>query len=102
MSETIVAKKTYFLVWGSLLMLLALTVAVAYIHLGWFNAAAALSIAGVKALIIILYFMHVKYSPKLVSLVIIAAFVWLGMLFLWSLSDYLTRVYLPPPTVWRP
>jgi len=100
MSEVIVPKKTYVLVWGSLLILLALTVGVAYVHLGWFNAAAAFGIAALKALIIILFFMHVRYSPKVVWLVVMAGFVWLGMLFLWALTDYLTRGYMPAPTVW--
>jgi cytochrome c oxidase subunit 4 len=100
MSEVIVPKKTYLLVWGSLLTLLALSVAVAYVHLGWFNFAAAFGIAAVKALIIILFFMHARYSPKVVWLVVMAGFVWLGMLFLWALTDYLTRAYMPPPTVW--
>jgi cytochrome c oxidase subunit IV len=100
MSETILSKRTYFFVWGSLLALLAVTIGVAYIHLGWFNPAAAVSIAVVKALIIILYFMHVRYSPKLVWVFVGAGFVWLGMLFLWALGDYLTRQYLPMPTIW--
>ena len=55
MTETIVSKRTYLLVWGSLLILLGITVAVSYIHLGWFNPAAAVGIAVVKAVIIILF-----------------------------------------------
>ena len=78
-------------------MLLGLTVAVAYIHLGWFNAAAALSIASLKALIIILCFMREVQSG---AGLVVTAFVWLGMLF-FGPSDY-RNVYLPPPTVWRP
>jgi cytochrome c oxidase subunit 4 len=102
MSETIVAKKTYLLVWVSLLALLALTVGVAYIHLGRLNAFASLGIAVAKATIIILYFMHVRYSPRLVWVFVGAGFFWLGIMFVLSLGDYLTRVYLPMPTDWNP
>jgi len=102
MTEMIVPTKIYFRVWGTLLILLAVTVGVAYIHLGWFNPAAAVGIAGIKALIIILYFMHVRYSPKVVWVFVSAGFIWLGMIFLWTLADYLTRSYLPTPTIWPP
>jgi cytochrome c oxidase subunit IV len=102
MSELVVSKRTYVFVWASLLMLLGLTVAVSYIHLGWFNATAAVSIAIMKALIIILYFMHARYSPKLVWIFVGAGFLWLGFLFLFTIEDYATRAYLPSPTVWLP
>ncbi len=102
MSETIIPKKTYVLVWASLLILLAITVVVSYIHLGWFNAAAAVGIAVVKAVIIILFFMHVRYSPKIVWVFVSAGFFWLGIMFVWTFGDYLTRMYLPPPTNWHP
>jgi cytochrome c oxidase subunit 4 len=102
MSETIIPRKTYFTVWASLLILLAITVLVSYIHLGWLNPAVAVAIAGIKALIIILYFMHVKYSPKLVWVFVCAGFFWLGILFVLSLGDYFTRAYLPVPAIWSP
>ena len=100
MSETIIPKKTYVMVWVSLLMLLALTVGVAYVHLGWFNTAAAVTIAVVKAIIIILYFMHVRYSQKVVWIFVGAGFFWLGIIFVGTLTEYFTRVYMPLPTVW--
>jgi len=102
MSETIVSKTTYLFVWVSLLILLAITIGVSYVHLGWLNPVAAVSIAVIKAVIIILYFMHVRYSPKLVWIFVAAGFFWLAILFTLSMSDYLTRVYLPTPTIWRP
>ena len=102
MSETIVPRKTYFAVWVALLLLLLVTVAVSYIHLGWLNPAAAVGIAVVKATIIILYFMHVRYSPRLVWVFVAAGFFWLCILFAITFSDYLTRGYLPSPTVWPP
>ena len=102
MSETIVSPKTYLLVWASLLILLAITVGAAYIHLGWLNPAVAVGIAATKALIIILYFMHVRYSSKVVWVFVGAGFFWLGILFTLALADYLTRAYLPAPTIWGP
>jgi cytochrome c oxidase subunit 4 len=102
MSEIVISKKTYVVVWASLLVLLAVTVLVSYIHLGWFNAAAAVGIAVIKALIIILYFMHVRYSPKLLWVFVGAGFFWLGILFVLTMSDYFTRAYLPTPSVWQP
>jgi cytochrome c oxidase subunit 4 len=100
MSEAVVSKKTYLLVWASLLILLAITVLVSYIHLGWLNAAAAVAIAVIKAVIIILYFMHVRYSPKLVWVFVGAGFFWLGIMFVLTMGDYFTRSYLPVPTIW--
>ena len=102
MSETIVAKKTYILVWLSLLVLLGATVGMAYIPLGRLNAVLAVSIAVTKAVIIILFFMHVRYSPRLLWIFVCAGFFWLSILFALSLGDYLTRVYMPFPTDWKP
>jgi cytochrome c oxidase subunit 4 len=102
MTETIIPKKTYVLVWVSLLILLAMTVGVSYIHLGWFNAAAAVGIAVVKAVIIILFFMHVRYSSRVVWIFVGAGFFWLGIMMVLTLGDYFTRAYLPPPVVWQP
>ena len=102
MSETVVPKSTYVVVWASLLVLLAVTVALSYAHLGWLNTVAAVSIAAIKALIIIMYFMHVRYSPRLVWLFVFAGFLWLGILFTLGLGDYFTRIYMPLPTDWKP
>ena len=101
MSETVVPRKTYLAVWAVLLVLLGATVAVSYIHLGWFNPAAAVGIAGVKATIIILYFMHVRQSPRLIWVFVGAGFFWLSILFALTFGDYLTRGTLPAPTVWQ-
>jgi len=100
MSEIVVPRKTYLKVWATLLMLLALTVAVAYLHLGWANPAAALGIAAIKATIIILYFMHVRYSPRLVWVFAAAGVFWFGIMFVLTITDYFTRGYLPVPTIW--
>jgi cytochrome c oxidase subunit 4 len=86
----------------SLLILLAATVVVSYIRLGWMNAVAALGIAVTKAVIIIMYFMHVRYSPRLIWVFVCAGFFWLSILFALTFGDYFTRVYMPLPTDWKP
>jgi cytochrome c oxidase subunit IV len=100
MSETNIPKKTYYQAWGALLILLAATVGMAYLQLGAFNALAALCIAVTKATIIMLYFMHVRYSSHLVWIFVGAGFFWLGILIVLTMSDYLTRGLLPTPTDW--
>jgi cytochrome c oxidase subunit 4 len=102
MSEHIVAKKTYVFVWMFLLIMLGLTVAVSYIRLGWLNAVAAVGIAVTKAVVIIMFFMHVRYNRHLVWIFVCAGFFWLSILFALSFGDYLTRAYMPPPTIWNP
>jgi cytochrome c oxidase subunit IV len=94
--------RTYFKVWAALLLLLGMTVGVAYIHLGPLNTAAAITIAIVKAVVIALYFMHLKYSARLVWVYAGAGFFWLLLMFTFSFGDFLTRSWLPPPTIWLP
>jgi cytochrome c oxidase subunit IV len=101
MSEHIIEKKIYYGVFGGLMALLGATVAIAYIHLGKLNMVAALSIAVIKAVLIILYFMHVRYSSRLLWIFVCAGFFWLGIMFALSFSDFLTRGWLPLPTGWE-
>jgi len=101
MSEHIVEKKTYYSVFAGLMVLLAATVAIAYIHLGEWNVVAALTIAFIKATLIILYFMHVKYSSRLLWIFVAAGFFWLAILFALTSADYLTRDWLPAPSGWE-
>src|SRR5215211_5202699 len=95
MSEHVVAKKTYFVIFGSLMILTILTVIVARIDLGhgW-NDIVALTIAVIKALLVVLYFMHVRYSSRLTWVFVAAGFFWLAILIVLTLSDYLTRGWL--------
>jgi cytochrome c oxidase subunit 4 len=67
------------------------TVWVSGFDLGPLNTVVALAIAGVKATLVVLFFMHVKYGTRLTKLAIIAALYWLGILLTLTLSDYLTR-----------
>lgn len=81
----------YFVVFGALMVLTVLTVAVSRIDLGALNTAVALAIAVVKAAVVVLWFMHVIHSPRLTWIVVIASVIWLGVLFVLTFSDYLTR-----------
>ena len=69
----------------------------AYADLGALNTPVALTIAVLKALLVILFFMHVKDSPRLTWLVVASGFVWLGIMIALTLSDYLSRGWLPMP-----
>jgi cytochrome c oxidase subunit 4 len=95
--EQPLATKIYYWVWLLLLLLLAITVGSAYIHLGALSIALNLAIAAAKALLITLFFMHLRDSDRLIWLVAGAGFFWLLMLFSLTLSDYLTRSWLPAP-----
>jgi cytochrome c oxidase subunit 4 len=95
MSEHVVARKVYFIIFGALMVGTALTVWVANLDLGRWNAVVALSIAVIKATLVVLYFMHVRYSSKLTWVFVSAGLVWLIILFALTLSDYLTRTWVP-------
>jgi cytochrome c oxidase subunit IV len=66
---------------------------VSTIEMGVWNTPIALVIATIKALLVILFFMHVIHSPRLTWVVIVASFLWLGVLFVLTFADYLTRVW---------
>src|ERR1051326_1557565 len=68
---------------------------IAFIDLGIFNPVVALTIAVIKAVLVILFFMHVFYSSKLTKISVAAGFFWLLIMITMSLSDYLTRTFLP-------
>lgn len=87
----------YFTVFGILMVGTALTVAVAYVDLGVLNTPVALVIAITKATFVLLYFMHLRWSERLTSLFIGAAFVWFGILMLFTFSDVVTRLVIPFP-----
>jgi len=88
----IVQPRTYIIIILTLLTLTAITVVAAYINLGPFNIVVALAIATAKATLVVLFFMHAKFSPKRTQLVIIAGIFWLIILLFMTLSDYATRV----------
>ncbi len=100
MSMPIVAKKTYILVFAGLICLTILTTGVAFIDLGPFNTVAALIIAFLKMLLVLLFFMGLKYSSALMRTVLIAGFFWLALLINLTLSDYRSRSWTPTPESW--
>jgi cytochrome c oxidase subunit IV len=89
--------RTYLTVYIALLVLLIATVGAAFIDLGWFNFALTMVIALAKAIMILLIFMHVRYSERLVWVFSSAAFLWLAILIVLSLNDYFTRDWLNIP-----
>jgi cytochrome c oxidase subunit 4 len=100
MSEHIVPVKIYIGIFVALLCLTALTTGVAYIDLGAFNTVAALAIAVAKMLLVVLFFMHVKYSSGLTKLFILAGVLFFAILVTLTLADELTRHWSPAPTGW--
>lgn len=91
MSEPIIEAKVYVKTWAALLALLLLTVGAAYLNLGRFNLAIALAIAIAKALIIILFFMHIRWGSRLLHLAAFAGVLWFAIMLGLTLGDYLTR-----------
>jgi cytochrome c oxidase subunit 4 len=96
MSDHIVPFKTYLTVFVTLLVLTMVTYEAARTDFGShsLNVAIALGIAVTKATLVILFFMHVKYSPKLVGVFVAVGFVWLALLIFGILSDYWTRGWI--------
>ena len=97
MSEHVVSRQAYIAVFAALMALTALTTAIAFVDLGPLNDIAMLTIAVVKATLVILIFMHVRYSGKLTGLVVAGGFLWLLILLGLTLQDYLTRGWLGVP-----
>lgn len=91
MSVHIMPTRVYLAIFAALMVLTALTVWVAFFDLGVYSDVVALVIAVIKASLVVLFFMHVKYSTKLTWLTVAAGFVWLGIFFILIFTDYLTR-----------
>jgi len=89
----IVTPATYIMVFGALLLGTAITVAAAYIDLGILNPVVALAIACTKAVIVILFFMHVKYQSNLVKMTVGAGFFTFLALITMTLTDYMSRAW---------
>jgi cytochrome c oxidase subunit IV len=100
--EHIVPISTYVGVFLALMVGTALTTGVAYIDLGRWNTVAALAIAVAKMLLVVLFFMHVKYNAGLTRIIIVGAFFWLGIMICFSLTDELTRAWEYNAQPWNP
>jgi cytochrome c oxidase subunit 4 len=97
MHEHVDSIKTYTLIFVALLILTAATTVVATIDLGAFNVVMALLIAVVKMMLVALFFMHLRHSTILTKVVVGGGMLWLGILLVLSLSDFVTRGWLPVP-----
>jgi cytochrome c oxidase subunit 4 len=102
MSQHIVPVRTYVMIFLALLGLTALTTGMAFVDLGSLNTVIALVIAATKMLLVMLIFMHVKYSSRLTKLAILAAFFWLALLLTFTMSDFFTRQWSPTSSGWGP
>ncbi|MEO7654024.1 MAG: cytochrome C oxidase subunit IV family protein [Bryobacteraceae bacterium] len=94
MSEHIVSKKMYYSIFTALMVLTFATVAVEKIDLGPFNTIVALTIAVTKAVLVVLFFMHVRYSSKLTKLVVVSGFLWLALMIGFILADVGSRGWI--------
>jgi len=93
MAEHIVPNKAYVGVWVTLMAMTLITTLIGFVDLGRFNTVAALAIATFKASLVVLFFMHAKYTPRLMRVVIGAGIFWLLLLLAFSEVDYLTRLW---------
>lgn len=88
----IVPKKTYWIVWIALMVLMIATAALSRVPLGAWNTPIALAIATAKALLVLLFFMHVKYeSYNITWVAVIGGFFWLFIMLSLTMTDYLSR-----------
>jgi len=92
-SEHIVSPKIYLAVFTTLMAGTGITVWAAFQNFGKFNIVIALAIATIKATLVVLYFMHARYSPKRTQLVIVCSVFWLAIMLSLTLADYNTRRY---------
>ena len=99
MSEHIVPVRIYVMIFLALLVGSGLTVMAAFVDFPWqFNTIVAMTIAIVKATLVVLLFMHGRYSTRLVWVIVGAALFWMGIMFALTLSDFYTRPWLSTQT----
>jgi cytochrome c oxidase subunit 4 len=91
----IMSVQTNLIVFAALMGLLVVTVAAAYMIKGGWGIIVAMIIASIKAALILAYFMHIRFSSKLQMIFSVSAFFWLALMILITLSDYLSRGWLP-------
>jgi cytochrome c oxidase subunit 4 len=91
----VVPISVYITIFLSLMVLTALTVFAATKDFGPGNTIIAVSIAVLKATLVILFFMHVRYNDNIVRIAVFAGFLWLGVMIVLTLSDYIARGWLP-------
>jgi cytochrome c oxidase subunit IV len=97
MTQHVLPVRTNIIIFVVLLVLLVATVGAAMMPLGVLHVPVAMTIATAKAVLIVLFFMHVLYSHKLVWVVSVGSFFWLAIMVALTLNDYLTRGVLDIP-----
>jgi len=97
-SEHVVSPKLYVVVLLALLLGTYLTVTAALHDFGPWNIVIALAIATTKAVLVVLFFMHAKYSPRRTQLIIICGVFWLAIMLLMTLGDYGSRPWDEQPS----
>lgn len=100
MTHQVVSVKTYALVFLALIILTATTVGVSRIELGEYNFVVAMTIAVMKGSLVVWFFMDVRRSSSLTKLIAGAGLFWLVILLVFVLSDYLSRGWMPRPSMW--
>ena len=93
--EHVVPIRTYVVIFATLVALTGVTTAVAFVNLGPMNVVVMLLIAFTKATLVVLYFMHVRFTSRLTQIAAGGGFVWLAILIGLTLSDVLTRSIVP-------
>ena len=101
MSHHVVPVRTYIAIFAALAVMTVITWWVAYIDFGLLNNVIALGIACTKATLVILWFMHVKYSSKLTWAFVAAGFFWLVILLALTSGDYASRDWEYNPRSWE-
>jgi cytochrome c oxidase subunit 4 len=96
----VVPVRTYVAIFAALMVFTAITVAVAFFDLGALNNVVMISIAVVKATLVVMYFMHVRYSTQLIPMVVVGGVFFLLVLLGITMSDYVTRGWLGAGMPW--
>ena len=97
-SHPTISLRVYFAVFAALIAFTLITVAVAFVDLGVLNTVVALTIAAVKAILVLLYFMHLRYTSRLNWAFAATGFVWLVFIIGLTMSDMVSRNWLGPVT----
>lgn len=100
MAKHVVSQRIYLLIFVTLLLLTLVTVDVAFYNFGLLNIYIALTIAIIKATLVALYFMHLRYSEHLNTVFLAAGLFWLIIMIALTASDVLTRDWEPNPQGW--
>lgn len=96
MADRETSVRAYLAVYVALMVLMGLTTGLAFVDLRGLSAPVALVIAATKALLVILFFMHVRTTSRMTQVFVVAGFYWLALLFGGTLGDVLTRPWLSP------